>query len=209
MPHPLTRPRLYLHCATAALWALAGAALAQPTPATKPAPGDFERARGPVLTSPLPPGTPGAAPSGAGGAGLASGSGAGYQSPESPIAPLPERADVVPWTVLTDLAKKVTKTSVVPEFNARQQALEGKTQRIQGFMVPLDAKATQIHFLLTSVPLSCSFCIPGGPESMVEVRAKTAVRHSIEPVVVEGRLVLLRNDPYGLYYRLVDAVPVK
>lgn len=167
--------------------------------ATKPAPGDFERARGPVLTSPVPSAT----------GGLPQGSGAGYHSPESPIAPLPERADVVPWPVLTDLAKKVTKTSVVPEFNARQQALEGKTQRIQGFMVPLDAKATQIHFLLTAVPLSCSFCIPGGPESMVEVRAKTPVRHSIEPVVVEGRLVLLRNDPYGLFYRLVDAVPVK
>lgn len=209
MFHALTSPRLYLHCATAALWALASAVQAQPAAATKPAPGDFERARGPVLTSPLPPGAASAAPSGSGAAGMSAGAGAGYHSPESPIAPLPERADVVPWPVLTDLAKKVTKTSVVPQFNAQQQALDGKVQRIQGFMVPLDAKATQIHFLLTSVPLSCSFCIPGGPESMVEVRAKTPVRHSIEPVVVEGRLVLLRNDPYGLFYRLVDAVPVK
>src|SRR3990167_5847593 len=207
MLHPLPRPRLYLHCATAALWALASAAQAQPTPATKPAPGDFERARGPVLTSPVPPGAPGAGPAGAGGAGMSSGSGAGYHSPESPIAPLPQRNDVVPWSVLTDLTKKVTKTSVVPQFNAQQQALDGKVQRIQGFMVPLDAKATQIHFLLTSVPLSCSFCIPGGPESMVEVRAKTPVRHALEPVVVEGRLVLLKNDPYGLYYRLVGAPP--
>ena len=76
-------------------------------------------------------------------------------------------------------------------------------------MVPLDAKATQVHFLLTSVPLTCSFCIPGGPESMVEVRAKLPVRHSLEPVVVQGRLMLLKDDPYGLFYRLVDAVPVK
>jgi len=28
-------------------------------------------------------------------------------------------------------------------------------------------------------------------------------------VVVEGRLMVLKDDPYGLYYRLVDAVTVK
>jgi hypothetical protein len=82
-------------------------------------------------------------------------------------------------------------------------------QRVQGFMVPLDAKELQVHFLLTTVPLTCSFCIPGGPESMIEVRAKLPVRYGLEPVVVQGRLQLLKDDPYGLFYRLVDAVPVK
>jgi hypothetical protein len=144
-----------------------------------------------------------------GAAALPQGSGPGYHSPESPIAPLPQRSDVLPWPLLTDLAKKTTKTAVLPQFNTAQQALHETVQRVQGFMLPLDAKATQTHFLLTAVPLTCSFCIPGGPESMVEVRAKTPVRHSLEPVVVEGRFLLLKNDPYGLFYRMVDAVPVK
>jgi len=111
--------------------------------------------------------------------------------------------------VLSDLTKKTTKDGILPVFNAQQQGMDKTVQRIQGFMMPLDAKATQTHFLLTSVPLTCSFCIPGGPESMVEVKAKTPVRYSLEPVVVEGRFTVLQNDPYGLYYRVVEAVPVK
>jgi uncharacterized protein len=59
------------------------------------------------------------------------------------------------------------------------------------------------------VPLTCSFCVPGGPESMVEVRTKTPVKYSLNAVVVEGRFHVLKSDPYGLYYRITDAVPVK
>ena len=124
-------------------------------------------------------------------------------------APLPQRTDVVPWPTLAHLTQKTTKTAVVLVFNAEQKALNKTVQRIQGFMVPLDAKATPTHFLLTSVPLTCAFCLPGGPESMVEVKAKTPVRYALEPVVVEGRFTVLANDPYGLFYRVVDAVPVK
>ena len=39
-------------------------------------------------------------------------------------------------------------------------------------MMPLEPGERQKHFLLTSVPLTCSFCVPGGPESMVEVKTK-------------------------------------
>ena len=155
----------------------------------------------PALSSPLPPGTHGQP--------AVAGSGAGYHSPNSPIAQLPVRSDVVPWSVLTDLNKKTTKDGILPVFNDAQKGMDKTTQRIQGFMVPLDAKPTQTHFILTSVPLTCSFCTPGGPESMVEVKAKTPVRYSLEPVVVEGKFTLLPNDQYGLYYRVVDAVPVK
>ena len=188
-----------------ALWrGLCAAALALgalPTAAQAPATG---QGGAPVLTSPVPSGTaqPGAA-------GLPQGTGAGYHSPQSPIKPLPQREDVLPWSTLTQLEKKTTKTRVVPQFSAEQQALHGTVQRVQGFMVPLDAKELPVHFLLTTVPLTCSFCIPGGPESMIEVRAKLPVRYGLEPVVVQGRLQLLKDDPYGLFYRLVDAVPVK
>ena len=141
--------------------------------------------------------------------GVPSGTGAGYHSPDSPIAPLPQRTDVVPWSVLTDLTLKPTKTGMQPLFKAGQQAMHQTVQRIQGFMLPLDAKATQTHFLLTSVPMTCSFCLPGGPESMVEVKASKPVRYSLEPVVVEGQFNVLTKDPYGLFYRLTNAVSVK
>jgi hypothetical protein len=76
-------------------------------------------------------------------------------------------------------------------------------------MMPLDAGEKQTHFLLSSVPLTCSFCVPGGPESMVEVKTKTPVKYSLEVVVVEGKFAVLKDDPYGLFYRITDAVAVK
>ena len=43
-----------------------------------------------------------------------------------------------------------------------------------------------------------------------EINAKGGVLGKrLEPVVVEGRFTLLSNDQYGLFYRVVDAVPVK
>ena len=143
------------------------------------------------------------------GASLPSADGAGYHSPQSPIQPLPQRSDVVPWSSLSNLTKKTLKTRIEPVFTAEQIALHQTVQRVQGFMVPMDTKPGQRHFLLTSVPLTCAFCIPGGPESMIEVKAKSPVRYSLEPVVVEGRFQTLAHDEYGLFYRMVDARQVK
>ena len=139
---------------------------------------------------------------------LPAGQGAGVHSPESPIAPLPQRKDVVPWSMLTTIATKVEKNRVLPVFNKDQLALNQKPQRVQGFMMPLEPGEKQTHFLLSSVPLTCSFCVPGGPESMIEVKTKQPVRYTMEPVVVEGRFATLSDDPYGLYYRVSDAVAV-
>lgn len=141
--------------------------------------------------------------------GLPAGSGAGVHSPQSPFPPLKDRGDVLPWSQLTNVKTRVEKNRVLPVFPADIQALDGKPQRVQGFMMPLEPGEKQTHFLLSSVPLSCAFCLPGGPESMIEVKSKTPIRYGMEPVVVQGRLSVLRDDPYGLYYRVTDAVPVK
>jgi len=137
------------------------------------------------------------------------GSGAGFHSPNSPFAPLAERSDVLPWSLLTAVKTKTEKNRILPVFGANLQALNQKSQRVQGFMMPLDPGEKQKHFLISSVPLTCAFCLPGGPESMVEVRTKTPVRYSLEPVVVEGKFAVLADDPYGMYYRMSDAVAVK
>ncbi|MBI2771834.1 MAG: DUF3299 domain-containing protein [Burkholderiales bacterium] len=137
------------------------------------------------------------------------GTGAGIHDPNSPFAPLPARSDVVPWSVLTDVKTRTEKNRVLPNFAATQIALNQKTQRVQGFMMPLEPGEKQTHFLLSSVPLSCSFCTPGGPESMVEVKTRTPVKYTLDPVTVEGKFAVLNDDPYGLYYRITDAVGVK
>jgi hypothetical protein len=168
------------------------------------------------LSSPMPGVKPtqksaASAPAAAGPAalGVPVGSGPGVHSPDSPFAALTPRADVVPWSVLTSVKTKAEKNRLLPAFEPAQVQLNQKQQRIQGFMMPLEPGERQTHFLLSSVPLSCSFCVPGGPESMVEVRTKTPIKATMEPVVVEGRFHVLADDPYGLYYRMTDAQPVK
>ncbi|MBA3774575.1 MAG: DUF3299 domain-containing protein [Ramlibacter sp.] len=137
------------------------------------------------------------------------GTGPGVHDPNSPFAPLPARSDVVPWALLTAVKTKTENRKVVPVFDKPQMALNQKTQRIQGFMMPLEPGEKQTHFLLSSVPLTCGFCVPGGPESMVEVKTKAPVPYTLDPVTVEGRFAVLSDDPYGLYYRITDAVGVK
>lgn len=160
-----------------------------------------------TLSSPLPPGTP--PPAAADGAALPHGQGAGVHSPLSPFAPLPKRTDVVAWSTLTDITTKVEKKRIVPVYPDAVNALNQKTLRLQGFMMPLEPGENQRHFLIASVPLTCSFCSPGGPESMVEVRTSKPVKYKLEAVVVEGKFHVLQNDKYGLYYRITEAVGVE
>ena len=169
-----------------------------------------------VLSSPL--GTPPAQSAPSGGAApsadqvpqhVPQGQGAGVHSPLSSFAPLKPREDVVPWSVLTDLKTEVKNRRIVPVYTPAIQALNAKVQRLQGFMLPLGPGEQQRHFLLASIPPTCPFCTPGGPESMVEVRTKAPVKYSLNAVVVEGMFHVLQNDPYGLYYRMTEAVGVK
>ena len=59
------------------------------------------------------------------------------------------------------------------------------------------------------MPVTCSFCMPGGPESLVEVKTKQPVKYSFEPIVVSGKLSVLKDDPTGVFYRIVDGVQAK
>jgi hypothetical protein len=137
------------------------------------------------------------------------GQGPGIHGANSLFPNLQARDDVVPWSVLTDVKTHKQKNRILPTFTMNQLALNQKTQRIQGYMMPLDPGEKQKHFLLSSVPLTCAFCVPGGPESMVEVKTNTPVKYSMEPLVVEGRFLVLSDDAMGLYYRMVDATSVK
>lgn len=130
--------------------------------------------------------------------------------PPSPYLdkPLPEMKGVVSWKTLGEVKPVKQKDKFVPEFAKSVAALDKKEVKLQGFMMPLDMGEKQARFILTSMPPSCAFCLPGGPEQLVEVLAKTPVKYGFEPIVLSGRFSVLRDDPMGLYYRLTEAVPV-
>ena len=123
--------------------------------------------------------------------------------------PLPERPDVVSWKLLGQVELVKVKDRFVPQFAAGVAALDKKEVKVQGFMMPLEMGDKQSHFVLSAMPTSCSFCMPGGPESLVEVKMKKPVKYTFEPIVVTGKLAVLKDDPTGVFYRLTDAVPAK
>jgi hypothetical protein len=123
--------------------------------------------------------------------------------------PLPERNDVISWKTFSQVELVKQKDRYVPQFAKDVAALDQKLVKVQGFMMPLQTGDKQTHFVLTAMPQTCSFCMPGGPESMVEVKSKTAVKYTFEPVVLTGKLAILKDDPTGVFYRLTDAVPAK
>ena len=122
---------------------------------------------------------------------------------------LPERAGIVSWRTLAQVSPVKQGNKMVPEFSKDILALDRKDTKVQGFMIPLDVGDKQKRFLLTAVPTHCSFCLPAGPDALVEVVAKTPVRYTFEPIVVAGRFSVLKDDSAGLLYRLSDATQVE
>lgn len=121
---------------------------------------------------------------------------------------LPEIKGVVSWKTLAEVTPVRQKDRFVPQFSKSVAELDKKEVRLQGFMMPLDIGEKQARFILTAVPPGCAFCLPAGPDALVEVQAKTPLKYGFEPIVVSGKFVVLKDDPMGLYYRLTDAVPV-
>ncbi|MCH7345584.1 DUF3299 domain-containing protein [Pelomonas sp. CA6] len=139
------------------------------------------------------------------GASMPMGQGPGYHDPRSPFKPLQEQEGVLSWKLLSSVSTRMEKNAVIPQFPNAVQKLDRQTVRVQGFMLPLEPGDKQRHFLLSAVPTSCSFCVPAGPEGLVEVRSRNPVRYTLEPVQVEGQFSVLSSDPYGMFYRVTDA----
>jgi hypothetical protein len=131
------------------------------------------------------------------------------QTPPDPsqVKPLPERKDVVSWKLLAQVELVKMKDKFVPQFSTGVAALDKKEVKVQGFMMPLEMGDKQTHFILSAMPVSCAFCMPGGPEQLVEVKTKAPVKYTFEPVVLTGKLAVLKDDPTGVFYRLTDAKP--
>jgi hypothetical protein len=122
--------------------------------------------------------------------------------------PLPELKGVVSWKTLGQVTPVRQQDRFIPQFSRDVSALDKKEIKLQGFMMPLDMGEKQKRFLLVALPPSCAFCLPGGPDQLVEVVAKTPVKYGFEPIVISGKFVVLKDDPMGLYYRLTDAVAI-
>ncbi len=133
------------------------------------------------------------------------------QGPAQPgfwIGPDPAPAGTVPWPLLqsTKTVQKADK-KFGPAFPKEVKELDKQQVKLYGFMMPLDQAKKQKRFLLAAFPPHCSFCLPGGAESLVEVIADQPIEFTFEPIVVAGRMAILDDDV--VYYRLTGATSVK
>jgi uncharacterized protein len=139
-------------------------------------------------------------------------------TPVAPSGAIPENGSLLPpsqflkdkpgftsWRTLAQVELVKRDKKMVPSFATTVTALDGKQIKVQGFMIPLDIGDKQKRFLLVAAPPHCSFCLPAGPDSMIEVRAKSDVRYGFDAVSLSGKLQVLKDDPAGLFYRLVEA----
>jgi uncharacterized protein len=144
----------------------------------------------------LPPGQAGHAPP------------AGAPATPPAMQQLPEIKGVVSWEILSKVKQVKAKDRILPEFTKDINALNDQEVKVQGYMMPLEPGEKQKHFLLSVNPQSCSYCLPAGPEGVVEVNSKTPVKYTFEPIVLSGKMAILKDDPMGLYYRLSNATPI-
>ena len=109
-----------------------------------------------------------------------------------------------------DIKATATKKNapLLPQFSPQLKELDNQEVKLYGFVLPLSTGAKQKHFLISPLPSHCPYCVSQGPDSMVEVIAKTPVEfNQWEPIVVSGKLELV-NDQY-LFFRLINAESVK
>ena len=121
---------------------------------------------------------------------------------------LPEKEGVVSWKTLAQVEPTKQGDKMVPKFSQEVLSLDSKAVRVQGFMLPLDIGDQQQHFLLSAVPPHCQFCMPAGPDAIVEVVAKKKIAYGFEPVLLTGKFIVLTDDASGLLYRLTEAEPL-
>jgi hypothetical protein len=121
---------------------------------------------------------------------------------------LPELQGVVSWRTLAQVEPVKQGAKMVPRFSKELLALDGQRVRVQGFILPMDMGDQQKHFLISAVPPHCPFCMPAGPDAIVEVFGKQPIAYGFDPIIVYGKMTILKDDPGGLLYRLTEAEPV-
>ena len=121
-------------------------------------------------------------------------------------APEAHAQDPIEWEVLRGVDWEYAEGTYAPVFTDDVEQLDETTVRITGYMIPIAIGSGMNRFLLSSQPSQgCPYCMPGGPSTLIEVRADEAPETTYDPLTVTGTMHLIRDEPSGLVYRIVEA----
>jgi hypothetical protein len=97
-----------------------------------------------------------------------------------------------------------------PVFSEDVKKLNGKPIELKGYIIPTDGYKSHTEFVFSAFPYNmCFFCGGAGPETVMEVRAKSPIKYSAEAVTLKGTLRLNDKDINKLMYSLENAVKVE
>jgi hypothetical protein len=97
-----------------------------------------------------------------------------------------------------------------PVFSDFIKNLEGKQVTLKGYIIPVEGYKSHKEFIFSAFPYSmCFFCGGAGPETVMEVKAKEAVKYTTESIVLTGILRLNSDDINRLMFKLDNAVVKK
>ncbi len=98
-----------------------------------------------------------------------------------------------------------------PTFGKKVLKLDGKKINLSGFIIPADLTKGRMTLSKFSYS-SCYFCGAAGPESVIEIEAKTPIIYRMDKAIrLQGTLRLNKKDeegdydPFRLLYILEDA----
>ncbi|MCC6725666.1 MAG: DUF3299 domain-containing protein [Saprospiraceae bacterium] len=98
----------------------------------------------------------------------------------------------------------------VPIFGNEVQKLDGKEVTVKGYIIPVDGYKSHKEFVFSAYPYSmCFFCGGAGPETVMEVKAKSPVPFTADVITIKGTLHLNSKDINKLMYSLSNVEMVK
>lgn len=91
------------------------------------------------------------------------------------------------------------------------EALDGTEVTVKGYIIPLDGKKAQSHFMFSAYPYAnCYFCGGAGPETIMETFTKKGekVKYSENAITLKGTFRFISRDPNDIMFNLENAVLV-
>lgn len=118
-----------------------------------------------------------------------------------------DHEDDLRWVIFHDakISADQAKGEYLATFSPSLAKMDGVQFSIMGYMLPIESTTRSAHFVLTRRSAGCPFCPPNEPTEAIEVFASKPADYTQAPVIVEGRLHLIRRSEQGLFFRLDQA----
>ena len=130
-------------------------------------------------------------------------------------AAAPAMAQEHAWKTLSKITYKKEYDEMLgfkvdmPIFSAEVKALDGKNVTIKGYIIPVEGYKSHKEFVFSAYPYNmCFFCGGAGPETVMEVKSKSPIAFTADPITIKGVLHLNSTDVNKLMYSLTEAEKV-